>query len=525
MRILRFVLPLTLVAALAPAQVFNPANGHVYVLSGTATTIQAARAAATAAGGYLVAINDAAENAFLQANFTGRLWIGFSDELVEGTFAWDSGEPVTYTNWCAGEPNNAGATGEDYVELLTAQGCWNDQPANGNGLIALGIIELPNGPLYQLNSNAAGVDFDGAQATLLGPAISSPCPGASGAANVLSPFTGNAYDLAAAFAPPVPKNAPGSLTTPAGQLVNVDFTQPVLFLIGGVAPGSVPFPGPFAVPFTVPAAPFVVTVQMVIVDPSNADGFSLSQAASLQPAATGTTLPGPNGDDTATTVNLAAPPFCSPGITFFGASVTQLFVISNGRVMTTAADTDFSPTAAEALADHPFVGAWCDLNPGTGGSISVLNLPTGIRVDYVAVNYYGTTIPMSFSVEFDSFTAEVQLQNLSGIAAHTGLQFLGISRGSTGATDPGATSFTAGSGTTINSGAMIYAIGAAGSLASGLNTIRFIPNAFGNYDWLARSRSPGAFRSDASGRLTTSPASTSSSPLISRNTSPARSST
>ena len=71
-------------------------------------------------------MNDAAEDSWIHATFepftrsgigtnSNTYWIGLNDAASEGTFAWVSGEPVTYTNWAPGEPNNAG--GEDYVHV------------------------------------------------------------------------------------------------------------------------------------------------------------------------------------------------------------------------------------------------------------------------------------------------------------------------------------------------------------------------------------------------------------------------
>ncbi len=83
----------------------------------TATTWTDAQAQAQAMGGNLVTINDAAENQFLVNAFGGSelFWIGLNDVAQEGVFKWINGEPVTYTNWNSGEPNNYG--NEDYVHF------------------------------------------------------------------------------------------------------------------------------------------------------------------------------------------------------------------------------------------------------------------------------------------------------------------------------------------------------------------------------------------------------------------------
>ncbi len=133
-------------ASLAPAQlIVNPANGHSYTLTSNPSNVFTARAEAAAMGGHLAVINDAAENAWLVSQFGAyvpALWIGLSDEIVEGVFVWDNGEPVTYTNWLPNEPNNAGGN-EDYVEFSThsfSLGGWND---NSSNQFFRGIIEIP----------------------------------------------------------------------------------------------------------------------------------------------------------------------------------------------------------------------------------------------------------------------------------------------------------------------------------------------------------------------------------------------
>jgi hypothetical protein len=116
------------------APVFNPANHHWYAIvpSGADGSWLNAELNAQALGGHLVTINDAAEETWLRAVFGEqiRYWIGFSDASVEGIWLWSSGEPVTYTNWDGGEPNDSMPPpwGEDYAVLNwnAATGGWND---------------------------------------------------------------------------------------------------------------------------------------------------------------------------------------------------------------------------------------------------------------------------------------------------------------------------------------------------------------------------------------------------------------
>ncbi|MDA0667886.1 MAG: lectin-like protein [Planctomycetota bacterium] len=119
----------------------NPNNGHPYFLLGQAD-FATAKAKAIQLGGSLVSIDSASENSWLLStfgNFGGvqrNLMVGLNDVDLEGTFVWDSGEALTYTNWASGEPNN-GAGGEDFVQIVSG-GLWND--FNGEG--AHGLVEI-----------------------------------------------------------------------------------------------------------------------------------------------------------------------------------------------------------------------------------------------------------------------------------------------------------------------------------------------------------------------------------------------
>ena len=111
-------------------------------LASGATSWTDAEAAVVALGGHLVAIKDAAEQQFLSNEFGSQPhWIGFNDAAMENTFVWSSGDPVTYTNWAFGEPNDFGSTGEDYAVMnWNSLGNWNDLPDDNLGTHR-GIIE------------------------------------------------------------------------------------------------------------------------------------------------------------------------------------------------------------------------------------------------------------------------------------------------------------------------------------------------------------------------------------------------
>ena len=137
----RAVVIVMLLSACADASVMSgpinyPANGHNYYLL-SSQTWTASESEAVTLGGHLATVDDAAEQNFIWTtfNFPGRnLWIGLREVGVEGNYQWVSGAPLSYTNWYAGEPNNANGT-EAYVHMLTENGGyngkWNDAPDDG----------------------------------------------------------------------------------------------------------------------------------------------------------------------------------------------------------------------------------------------------------------------------------------------------------------------------------------------------------------------------------------------------------
>lgn len=118
-------------AVLAGPEV-NPANGHLYYLL-TQNTWSNAEAEAVSLGGHLATVRNAAEERWIYSTFGqsgGALWIGLTDRDQLFNFKWTSGEPVTYTNWEANQPDNGTGGGEYYVHIWPpgsrSPGKWND---------------------------------------------------------------------------------------------------------------------------------------------------------------------------------------------------------------------------------------------------------------------------------------------------------------------------------------------------------------------------------------------------------------
>jgi Ig-like domain CHU_C associated/Lectin C-type domain/HYR domain len=136
-------------------------NGKGYYISGSNVTWSAANTAAAAQGGYLTAIDDAAENTYILnrvATVIGsgtNYWIGLNDAVAEGTYVWANGQPFSYSNWQAGQPDNSGGN-EDYAHVWTAAGTWNDAAP---GSTMRYVLELPCVPVTLTSGLASGAAF------------------------------------------------------------------------------------------------------------------------------------------------------------------------------------------------------------------------------------------------------------------------------------------------------------------------------------------------------------------------------
>jgi hypothetical protein len=107
-------------------------GGHTYAFCPQPSTWNAGSAVCSSGGYHLVAINSGAENNFVfnTANTISndKWWIGLNDIAQEGTFVWENGSPVTYTNWAPGEPNDSGSEDCGQINRFFPETTWNDEP-------------------------------------------------------------------------------------------------------------------------------------------------------------------------------------------------------------------------------------------------------------------------------------------------------------------------------------------------------------------------------------------------------------
>ncbi|HSN24865.1 MAG TPA: lectin-like protein [Kofleriaceae bacterium] len=112
-------------------------HGECLVMFTTPRTYVDAKAACAAINAHLAYLTDAQLDAAAET-FVGsaNTFIGLTDRAVEGTFVWDDGTPLGYSNWHTGEPNNGGSGGyqEDCAIIAGARvgAQWDDRPCDAS---------------------------------------------------------------------------------------------------------------------------------------------------------------------------------------------------------------------------------------------------------------------------------------------------------------------------------------------------------------------------------------------------------
>lgn len=98
------------------------ADNHAYRLYQRPSAWPQARDACAAAGGHLVTIGSAEEQAFVATQSVLGFWIGATDASKEGTFTWITGEPFVFRGFAPAEPDGNG----NHV-VMGADEAWHDR--------------------------------------------------------------------------------------------------------------------------------------------------------------------------------------------------------------------------------------------------------------------------------------------------------------------------------------------------------------------------------------------------------------
>jgi C-type mannose receptor len=115
-----------------------------YMICTAAADWTTAQAGCRTFGYHLASIGDSGEDAFVDGTIdtystTTTWWIGLNDRRREGTFLWEDGSSVAYTNWATGQPDNAG--GADCAALnAVSGGSWADEACTAS---AFTVCEAP----------------------------------------------------------------------------------------------------------------------------------------------------------------------------------------------------------------------------------------------------------------------------------------------------------------------------------------------------------------------------------------------
>lgn len=120
-------------------------NGECLVMFQAPKTYVDAQAACGAINAHLAYLKNAAVDSVAET-FVGsaNTFIGLTDRAVEGTFVWDDGTPLGFSNWHTGEPNNGGSGGyqEDCAIIAGARvgAQWDDRPCDPSEVPTSGMF-------------------------------------------------------------------------------------------------------------------------------------------------------------------------------------------------------------------------------------------------------------------------------------------------------------------------------------------------------------------------------------------------
>jgi len=487
----------------AIAEVNNPAHWSL-IASSTVTSL-----GTSSTGVSTVFTPFPAMNVLLQPNTT----VGFMVSTA-------SGQAINYsTGNATTSPVGATYAQDANIELRVGHGRGFSAALNGpfgsvfgsanGGRIAnvrVGYYSTVGMPRWQVNTAGSSLTGNGQSAPSPFGAnygLARACVNQVVTVNLNSVGVGLPWDLASTLSAPVPLGQ-GAIASAGGEVLNLNVFDPSLSFMLGLS-FAVPF-APSTSYFTIPV-PLGMSFQMVNANPAAPDGFSLSSAVRLEvdPSPSFVAWNGAAIEDDGVklvTANVpTGPGSCAtpmPAVNFYGASKTQLWVASNGRVLFDGGAGYMlnSPLEAFAQTFAPMVGFWTDFdattNPGSQVKVD-WSIPNLVTVSYANMPYFGfPLLRASGAITFDVTSGAITLTGMGSFPLYpltelaSNWTFLGISRGNGTATDPFMANFVPGAtGTAAAPTDMLYMIGPSGTFAQGVQSLTFTPSANGGYSYAA----------------------------------------
>lgn len=121
-------------------------DGSCFVFVTTPVTYAAAKLACTNMNAHLAYLKTAALDTAAEAMIgMTNTWIGASDLATEGTFLWDDGSALVFTNWHTGEPNAGGPNATYQEDCVIIAGArvdkqWDDRPCDASEVANSGMF-------------------------------------------------------------------------------------------------------------------------------------------------------------------------------------------------------------------------------------------------------------------------------------------------------------------------------------------------------------------------------------------------